>query len=279
VVDPIELLRLYDEQVRGAEDQGLPAHAVVERDGPVLRVTGLHRGFVSTGRDVGVRGAELDELIERQQAVFAARGEAVEWKTRAHDQPDDLTDRLLAAGFVPEDRETVVVASVDDLGTATAARPPAGVRLRTTQDPQDMRRIGVMETKVWGDDRGWLGEELVATVAAEPRLTHVFVAEAEQGGAGADAGEVVSAGWVTLTPGTEFAGLWGGSTLAGWRGRGIYRALVAARARLAREHGVRYLQVDASDDSRPILERLGFVAITTTTPYVWTPPAPAAPQG
>jgi hypothetical protein len=29
--------------------------------------------------------------------------------------------------------------------------------------------------------------------------------------------------------------------------------------------------VDASDDSRPILERLGFVAVTTTTPYVWSP--------
>jgi hypothetical protein len=34
---------------------------------------------------------------------------------------------------------------------------------------------------------------------------------------------------------------------------------------------VKYLQVDASEDSRPILEGLGFVAVTTTTPYVWTP--------
>jgi hypothetical protein len=37
--------------------------------------------------------------------------------------------------------------------------------------------------------------------------------------------------------------------------------------------GVRYLQVDASDDSAPILRRLGFRAVTTTTPYIWTPPA------
>jgi hypothetical protein len=48
-------------------------------------------------------------------------------------------------------------------------------------------------------------------------------------------------------------------------------ALVARRAQVAAARGVRFLQVDASDDSRPILERLGFVAITTTTPYVWTP--------
>ena len=29
---------------------------------------------------------------------------------------------------------------------------------------------------------------------------------------------------------------------------------------------------DASDDSRPILERLGFVPVTATTPYIWSPP-------
>lgn len=84
---------------------------------------------------------------------------------------------------------------------------------------------------------------------------------------------VVSAAWIVFYPGTEFAGLWGGSTLAAWRGRGLYRALIAARARLAVARGVRYLQVDASDDSAPILRRLGFRAVTTTTAYVWAPPA------
>jgi GNAT superfamily N-acetyltransferase len=68
--------------------------------------------------------------------------------------------------------------------------------------------------------------------------------------------------------GTEFASLWGGGTVRAFRGRGIYRALVAHRARLAAERGFRYLQVDASAESRPILERLGFVQLTTTTPCV-----------
>jgi GNAT superfamily N-acetyltransferase len=81
----------------------------------------------------------------------------------------------------------------------------------------------------------------------------------------------VSSARLEVVPGTEFGGLWGGSTLQRWRGRGIYRALVAHRARIAVERGIRYLQVDASEDSRPILERLGFVAVTTTTPYVWRP--------
>jgi GNAT superfamily N-acetyltransferase len=76
---------------------------------------------------------------------------------------------------------------------------------------------------------------------------------------------------VRFRRGADFATLWGGATLQAWRGRGIYRATVAHRANLAAERGFRFLEVDASSDSRPILERLGFSAVTTTTPYVWSP--------
>ena len=91
----------------------------------------------------------------------------------------------------------------------------------------------------------------------------IVVAEAE--------GRVVSSARLEIVPGTEFGGLWGGSTLAQWRGRGIYRALIAHRAQVALSRGVKYLQVDASEDSRPILERLGFVKVTTTAGYIWKP--------
>ena len=45
------------------------------------------------------------------------------------------------------------------------------------------------------------------------------------------------------------------------------------RAQLAAARGFRYLQVDASSNSGPILRRLGFQPIAMTTPYVWTPPS------
>ena len=38
---------------------------------------------------------------------------------------------------------------------------------------------------------------------------------------------------------------------------------------LASARGFRYLQVDASADSRPILQRLGFVELATTTPFTY----------
>jgi len=50
----------------------------------------------------------------------------------------------------------------------------------------------------------------------------------------------------------------GGSTLERARGRGAYRALVAARWREAERRGSPRLVTQAGDMSRPILARLGF---------------------
>jgi GNAT superfamily N-acetyltransferase len=140
---------------------------------------------------------------------------------------------------------------------------PEGVRLRQVHEPGDFARIAALESEVWNDDFTWIAQDLQERVQAAPHEIVVLVAEGD--------GRVISAAWLVFRPGTDFAGFGGGSTVREWRGRGIYRALVARRAQLASARGVRYLQVDASDDSKPILLKLGFQAVTTTTPYVWTP--------
>ena len=84
-------------------------------------------------------------------------------------------------------------------------------------------------------------------------------------------GRAVSVGRLETHPDGMFAGLYGGGTLASHRGRGFYRAMVAARARDAIELGARYLMVDALPTSRPILERLGFVRLTDSWPCIWRP--------
>ena len=148
---------------------------------------------------------------------------------------------------------------------AVAAEPglPDGVVIREVFERDDIERIAQLEETVWDEDHSWidaLAEERAPTRkgcgCSSPRQATSPSARAGCG----------------FPSGTEFATFWGGATLPDWRGRGIYRALVAHRARLAAERGCRYIEVDASDDSRPILERLGFVAVTTTTPYVWSPP-------
>ena len=258
----VGLLAAYDSQLRDRVPATLPAGVTVERDGPLLRFLGFpHRGFVCYRDLGGIEGEQLDELIARQVRLFSERGEAFEWKAYGHDLPPDLPERLRAAGFVPEDTETVVIAPVEVV--AGEPRLPEGVSLREVTTRTDFDRLAAMEHRVWGEDHGHLADMLEGEHAADPDSHTVVLAEAGD--------EVVCAGWIRYEAGSEFGTLWGGGTLPAWRSRGIYRALVAYRANLAAARGYRYLEVDASDDSRPILERLGFTAVTTTTPYIWSP--------
>jgi GNAT superfamily N-acetyltransferase len=262
LVDPAALLRAYDTQLRGRLAEELPKGVRAEPDGPLLRMIGdPHGGFIDYRDLAGLHGADLDELIARQVQVFAERGERFEWKLHAHDLPQDLAQRLVAAGFVPEDEESVLIAPVAAI--ATEPRAPDGVRLHEVTARVDFDRIAAMEEAIWSDNRGWLADSLEAERAVDPDAITIVAAEAGT--------EIVCAAWVRFSAGTEFASLWGGGTLPAWRSRGIYRAIVAYRANLAAARGFRYLQVDASAESRPILERLGFVAVTTTTPYIWSP--------
>jgi GNAT superfamily N-acetyltransferase len=256
-----DLLAAYDADGRRWTPPTSPAGERYEHLGSILRVVGRQRGFIDPAPDLGVAGDALDGLICEQRDFFAARGEAVEWKTRGHDRPAEVPERLVAAGFVPEDQETVMIGPAHRLAVESA--PPPEVVIRQVTARRDFERVAALESEVWSEDLGSMAGELYAQAEANPAEMLVFVAEVER--------QVVSAAWLTIKPGTGFAGLWGGATLPGWRGRGVYRALVAHRAKLAASRGVRYLQVDASDESRPILSRLGLVAVTTTTPYVWTP--------
>ena len=258
--DPATLLRRYDDQLRAHIHDRQPEGVTIERDGPVLRMTGFGPGGWVLYRDLGgLDGAELDAFIRRQVRHFAAEGMPFEWKLHGHDQPADLPDRLRAAGFVPEEQETLLVAPLERL--ALDAEPPPGVVVREVEGPADYDRIAALEAAVWADDAsvGWI-EGLAEEQRADPEGTRVFLALADD--------LAVSAGWIRFPSDTDFGTLWGGATRTEWRGRGIYRSLVAARARLAAERRRRYLQVDASDDSRPILERLGFIPVAKTTPYI-----------
>jgi GNAT superfamily N-acetyltransferase len=241
------VLAAYDEQVRKHPSN-------VERDKAVVRSVGGDDGWNGvTWSDVAED--RLDEVIAAQIDRFAGEWE---WKHYSHDRPASLPVRLLAAGFTAEPAETLMVAEV--AGLALGVPPPAGVELRAVTGPDEVDALVRVHDEVFGVDHTAFGRTLLARLASDPPTVAAVVAMAGR--------TPVSAGRVEFHDGTDFAGLWGGGTLAAWRGRGIFRSLVAHRARLAAERGVRYLQVDASAASRPILERLGFEVLATTTPFV-----------
>lgn len=253
-----DLRDAYDEQLRLEAEVGR-ADDVVEL-GPLMLATFEHGGFVTYR---SLEGHDVDTLISGTIVHFRDRTDVAtfEWKTRGHDRPEDLGERLAAHGLVAEPVETVMI------GEAAALAVPVdvpGVTVRRVGETGDVRgdveAMLAMQESVFGRGRGPSVESALATL--ESGEAEMWLAEVE--------GTVVCAGRLQVVPGTEFAGIWGGATLPEHRGRGIYRALVSARARSAVDRGVRYLHSDSTDMSRPILQRSGLVPVTTTTPYVWT---------
>ncbi|MFF3489935.1 GNAT family N-acetyltransferase [Streptomyces sp. NPDC002795] len=259
-MDHAKVRDLFDEQMRrGARPE--EAGARVERVGDVVRHIGPAAGWNGVLWS-GLDDESADAAIAEQVRFFGELGQAFEWKTYTHDRPADLADRLKAAGFVPEEPETLLVAETAAL--PLASEPPAGIRLLPVTDAAQVELVERVHERAFGSVRSAIGHQLRAQLAQDPATVPAVVA--------LHGDEPVSAARLELHPGTAFASLWGGGTVPGWRGRGIYRALVAFRVRIASERGFAYVQVDASAYSRPILERLGFVALGTTTPYVREPP-------
>ncbi len=130
----------------------------------------------------------------------------------------------------------------------------------------DWERVRVLMDEVWGTGATWVNDAMRAEQDSNPALLRPVLVEETEG-----AKRVVSYAALRLTPGVDFAGLWGGTTHPKWRGRGLYRALTAYRAKLALAAGHPFVRVDTAPDSRPILTRLGLHQVTTTTPCVFDP--------
>lgn len=256
-MDRQAVLAAFDEQIRRHPVAEAPGERV-ERDGAVVCFVGgeAGRSAVTWSR---LDEATADAVIAATVDRFARLGVGEwEWKHYGHDRPPDLARRLLAAGFTDEPAESLMVAEIAEL--ALEVPPPAGVQLRPVTDRLGVDALVRVHDEVFGEDHSALGQELLARLARRSPTLAAVVAVADE--------TPICAGRVEFHPGTEFASLWGGGTLRAWRGRGAFRSLVAYRAALAAGRGFRYLQVDASPESRPILTRLGFVELTTTTPFI-----------
>jgi GNAT superfamily N-acetyltransferase len=231
---------------------GPDAH--VERDERVTRV------LARDGSWAAVVWSDLTEA-DADAALAAETARDVpylEWKHYSGDRPSDLPDRLVAAGLTPEGPEAVMVADLTELELRDPA--PDGVRVASVDDEAGVDSLVKVHEEVFGDLHPGTRTSVLASLALHPRPVEAVVACAGD--------RPVAAGRIEFSPGRDFAGLFGGGTAEDWRGRGVFRALVAHRAASARRRGVRYLYVDAVPMSRPIFERLGFVPLAETTPYV-----------
>jgi ribosomal protein S18 acetylase RimI-like enzyme len=255
-----ELLHLFDEKVRRGATAPGPAYEL-RWVGSVLRLKGpTAAAFDNAVLASRLTAADADQAIADAVAYFKGLGHGFEWKLFGYDEPRDLPARLAAAGLVAEGTETVMAL---DLAGPLPARTAAGIVVRRLLDPDRLADFQAVSDEVYGEDHSAFTAAVAAEMRAAPQTLAVYVAY--------DGEKPVSASRLVAEPGAEFASLWGGATLPAYRGRGIYRALVGERAWEAKRRGARYLTIDARSTSRPIVARLGFQPLTTTTPYIWTP--------
>jgi hypothetical protein len=255
-MDRQAVLAAFNEQIRRHPTPVAP-DGHVEYDPSVIRCIGGAHGWTGVTWS-GLADNDADAIIAAQVSRFAELSRPWEWKHYSYDRPADLPDRLVAAGFMREPDEALLVAEIADL--SLDIRPPAGVELRAVADEWDIEAVVSVLDEVFGDDHSALGRALLDTLSRRPSSVAAVIAVA---------GEIpIATGRVKFHAGTDFASLWGDATLGAWRGRGVSRSLVAYRAALSSARGFRYLQADALPPSRSILRRLGFVELGTTTPFV-----------
>jgi GNAT superfamily N-acetyltransferase len=242
-MDSGAVLARYDAEIRADP----PAEVGVERvwaDG-VLRTVGAYNfiGWWTFGAD------ETGQAVTREAAFFRYKG--VQWKVFDHDGPPNLAAALQAAWFAEDGPETFLALDLDAVSAHFDA--PPGIEVRQVTDRAGAADLVAVSEAAFGRDEPWRLEQLVGRLNDPTQA--LFVAY--------DSGVPVSSGRLELAPGKAFAGLYGGGTRPDYQGRGVYRALVAARAAEARRRGHRFLTVDARETSRPILQRIGFEPLTT----------------
>ncbi|MBC5825132.1 MAG: GNAT family N-acetyltransferase [Candidatus Eremiobacteraeota bacterium] len=247
---PGSILAAYDDEMR-AHPPRVPRLIYQAEDG-VLRALGEDSYIIYSKLD----SSTAESVISREINHFNLLGRKFEWKVYGHDLPDDLEARLQAHGFEADEPETLMMAN-----TAELAGPICGIDARVVRTEAALRDMMAVHEAAFMEKGDRLFDVCKSRLRDETlRLFVIYVG-----------GDPVSAGRLELPPHRSFASLWGGGTIPEQRGKGLFRALVAVRAAEAYRLGYRYLTVDARESSRAILERLGFIRLTSVTGWNFYP--------
>jgi GNAT superfamily N-acetyltransferase len=188
-----------------------------------------------------LRPDEVEDVREEIHGILRAKGRtACTWEVGSHATPEGLVDRLLADGLVDDQPTALAIGMVL---TEAPAQGPVDVEVRRAESDDDYLAADQIAAIAFG------GPVPTAATPREPDPNNItYLAYAD--------GKPVARASASF--GEHGVSLFGGSTLPEARGRGAYRALVAARWDDAVERGTPILVTQAGPMSRPILAQLGF---------------------
>ncbi len=255
-MNPTELLTLYDETMRrnasvaGCVREQTAQSSRYSTASGSLRYVMWHQ-FSAT---------DADRCIVEEITAASGRVKALMWKVYGHDAPTNLGEVLLAHGFADHDPCALMAAPVARV-LAALGDAPDQIKVRQLLEASEFDAYQEIWDSVWPTAPNARYVNDYRKVAADRDPGVVFFA----GFSVTD--EPVTSGYLFHAPGSPFTLLCGGATKAAWRNQHAYSAMLIARAECALERGADYLAVEASPQSQPILERLGFERLSTLLFY------------
>jgi GNAT superfamily N-acetyltransferase len=218
----------------------LPDLQIIDRPGwRQLLTPSLKRGGLNEVSFARVDEADAERVIDETLALYRAHGCKFMWRLGPDSSPH-LGPRLAARGL-PCTRSA---------GMARSTEMDVAIDPRITIERVDASNVDAYTRTMaagWDMDPGPLAPVNEAALHAP---THSLFLARYDGEPAATAGAAIFDRSIYLI---------GGVTLEAFRGRGLYKALVAARLAFARDRGVPLATSHArSDTSAPILARLGF---------------------
>ncbi|HEY4120796.1 MAG TPA: GNAT family N-acetyltransferase [Byssovorax sp.] len=222
----------------------LPDTRVVEREGWFQILTpSAPRGMLNEVALSVIDERDSEHVIDEVVAGYHAIGQPARWSIGPWTRPLDLGERLERRGFEHWEMRGMGASAALDVA-------PGGVDV-------DEVTHATLDTFLDVSARGWDADATpptwravhVALLEASPRVAHMFLASID--------GEPI--GTATLVMREGYGYLMGAQVLEVARGRGAYKAMLAARLACVREVGFDYAVTQAREaTSAPILERLGF---------------------
>lgn len=199
--------------------------------------------------------SEANDEVLNQLNDYRNKGIHFEWKTYSTDKPSNMGELLCLHGFEPAETESFMAL---DLSSAKSTSVDCRAFVEVT-DEQGIKDAITVQEQVWGGDFGWQYRYLTELKSNQPDSVSIYVIYQD--------GTPVTSAWITFNGDSPFAGIWGGSTIEAYRGKGYYTLLLNQRIYEAQQRGKKYLIIDASDMSKPIVEKHDFQLIATTTGY------------
>jgi GNAT superfamily N-acetyltransferase len=246
------VLAQYDAEVR--VNPKAPPGLVVERADDVVYLTGYFN-FVSWWE---LTPGTMRQAVASRAARFRSRGKKLIWRVYEHDSPAEISGCLAEEGFEPDAPGTLMLF---DLANEVQASTAGDVDIRRVKTEEQLEDFVKASEQAFGGRDPWQ-RTAYADRLNDPNLA-LYVAYVSSEVAASARLEIGSAG--------SFGLLFGGGVAPAYRRMGIYRALVAERAREARRRDLRYLSTEARETSRPILQNLGFVSAAKEVTWVLNP--------